>query len=57
MEPNNIEKQIREKLNQRTIQPSQNAWDRLDAMLSVEEQNPKEITNGFPLLQFLLDLP
>jgi hypothetical protein len=41
MEPNNIEKQIREKLNQRTIQPSQNAWDRLDAMLSVEEQKPK----------------
>ncbi|MEZ4839459.1 hypothetical protein [Flavobacterium sp.] len=41
MEPNNIEKQIRGKLNQRTIQPSVNAWDRLDAMLSVEEQKPK----------------
>jgi len=41
MELNNIEKQIKEKLNQRTIQPSQNAWDRLDAMLSVEEQKPK----------------
>jgi hypothetical protein len=41
MEPNNIEKQIREKLNQREIQPSQNAWDRLDAMLSIEEQKPK----------------
>lgn len=41
MEPNNIEKQIKEKLNQRTIQPSANAWDRLDAMLSVEEQKPK----------------
>ncbi|RAR47825.1 hypothetical protein [Flavobacterium lacus] len=41
MEPNNIEKQIKEKLNQREIQPSQNAWDRLDAMLSVEEQKPK----------------
>lgn len=41
MEPNNIENQIREKLNQREIQPSSNAWDRLDAMLSVEEQKPK----------------
>jgi len=41
MEPNNIEKQIKEKLNQREIQPSANAWDRLDAMLSVEEQKPK----------------
>ncbi|WP_396151791.1 hypothetical protein [Flavobacterium sp.] len=41
MEPNNIENQIREKLNQWEIQPSQNAWDRLDAMLSIEEQKPK----------------
>lgn len=41
MEPNNIDKQIKEKLNQREIQPSSNAWDRLDAMLSVEEQKPK----------------
>ncbi|WP_188360522.1 hypothetical protein [Flavobacterium orientale] len=41
MEPNNIEKQIKEKLSQREIQPSANAWDRLDAMLSVEEQKPK----------------
>ena len=41
MEQNNIENQIREKLNQREIQPSANAWDRLDAMLSVEEQKPK----------------
>ena len=41
MEPNKLEKKIREKLNQRTIQPSSNAWDRLDAMLSVKEQKPK----------------
>lgn len=41
MEPNNIENQIREKLTQREIQPSAKAWDRLDAMLSVEEQKPK----------------
>ncbi len=38
MEPNNIEKQFREKLNQREIQPSENSWDRLDAMLTVAEK-------------------
>lgn len=37
MEPNKLEKQIREKLNAREIQPSSQAWDRLDAMLSVAE--------------------
>ncbi|MCU0351712.1 MAG: hypothetical protein MUF43_12945 [Flavobacterium sp.] len=39
---NNIENQIKEKLNAREIQPSAPAWDRLDAMLSVSEtQQPK----------------
>ena len=38
MEPNNIENQIREKLNSREIQPSAQAWDRLDAMLTVGEE-------------------
>ena len=43
MEPNNFEKDFREKLNQRTIEPSNKAWDRLDAMLSVaEEKQPKK---------------
>jgi hypothetical protein len=43
MEPNNIEKDFREELNQRTIEPSDKAWDRLDAMLSVaEEKKPKK---------------
>ena len=37
MEPNNFEKDFREKLNQRKIEPSEKAWDRLDAMLSVAE--------------------
>ncbi|KAF2333294.1 MAG: hypothetical protein REI96_03935 [Flavobacterium nitrogenifigens] len=42
MEPNNFEKDFREKLNQREIEPSNKAWDRLDAMLSVaEEKKPK----------------
>ncbi|MBP6557761.1 MAG: hypothetical protein KA213_05295 [Flavobacterium sp.] len=38
MEPNKIEKQFRDKLNAREIQPSAQAWDRLDAMLSVAEE-------------------
>ncbi|WP_281235199.1 hypothetical protein [Flavobacterium gelatinilyticum] len=43
MEPNNFEKDFREKLNQREIEPSSRAWDRLDAMLSVaEEKKPKK---------------
>lgn len=42
MEPNKIEKEFKEKLEQRTIQPSEMAWDRLDAMLSVaENKKPK----------------
>ncbi|PBJ11823.1 hypothetical protein [Flavobacterium sp. ACN6] len=38
MEPNNFEKDFREKLNERKIEPSDKAWDRLDAMLSVAEE-------------------
>ncbi|KQB40506.1 hypothetical protein [Flavobacterium aquidurense] len=42
MEPNNFEKDFREKLNQRKIEPSDKAWDRLDAMLSVAEKKKPE---------------
>lgn len=43
MEPNNtIESQFREKLNGREIKPSENAWDRLDAMLAVADSNKTE---------------
>ncbi len=43
MEPNKIDNQIREKLNLREVQPSAQAWDRLDAMLTVsEEKKPKK---------------
>ncbi|WP_417352967.1 hypothetical protein [Flavobacterium alkalisoli] len=38
MEPNKWEKEIKDKLNKRTIQPGEMAWDRLDAMLSVAEK-------------------
>ena len=33
MEPNKIEEQFKELLNSRELQPSDKAWDRLDAML------------------------
>lgn len=38
MEPNNFEKDFREKLDERRIEPSNKAWDRLDAMLSAQEE-------------------
>lgn len=37
MERNNVEQQIKEKLHARTIQPSSQAWERLDSMLTVAE--------------------
>ena len=37
MEQNKIENQIKEKLNDRTIQPSAASWDRLDAILNSTE--------------------
>ena len=37
MERNKVEKQFKEKLNSREIKPTEMAWDRLDAMLSVAE--------------------
>ena len=43
MAPNKLDNQIREKLNAREIQPSAQAWDRLDAMLTIsEEKKPKK---------------
>jgi uncharacterized protein YqfB (UPF0267 family) len=44
MAPNKLENQFREKLNNREINPSEAAWDRLDAMLSVTEK-PKRKRN------------
>lgn len=41
MEPTKIETQIQNELQNRTIQPSAAAWDRLDAMLTVAE-TPKK---------------
>lgn len=47
MEPNKLETQIKEKLSSREIQPTEIAWDRLDAMLSVSEEKK---TKRFPFL-------
>lgn len=41
MEPNKLEREFREKLEKRIIQPGEMAWDRLDAMLSVAEKKKK----------------
>ena len=49
MGPNKIEKQFREKLSSREIQPSAQAWDRLDAMLSVAEEKKTKLS---PFLSF-----
>lgn len=41
MEPNKLEQEFSTKLNTREISPSENSWDRLDAMLTVaENQRP-----------------
>ncbi|WP_310554744.1 hypothetical protein [Flavobacterium sp.] len=48
MEQNKLEKQIKEKLNLREIQPSAQAWDRLDAILSVTDE--KKSTRNFKWL-------
>jgi len=45
MEPNNIEQDFKQKLEQRTIQPTEMAWDRLDAMLSVAEEKKSKKPN------------
>lgn len=42
MEPNKFENQIRETLNSREIQPSKQAWDRLDALLTIDERPKKK---------------
>ena len=45
MQSNKFDNQLQEKLNPRTIAPSPKSWDRLDAMLSVQEE--KKPRKGF----------
>ena len=47
MKPNKLDNQIREKLNAREIQPSAQAWDRLDAMLTVSEEKKSKKGYGW----------
>ena len=47
MEPNKLENQIREKLHSREIQSSAQAWNRLDAMLSEDEEKKTRRPFGF----------
>jgi hypothetical protein len=47
MGQNKLENQIREKLNSREIQPSAQAWDRLDAMLTVAEEKKTKRPYGW----------
>ncbi|CAM3834428.1 MULTISPECIES: hypothetical protein [Flavobacterium] len=42
MEPNNFENKIKEKLGSRELKPTEMAWDRLDAMLTVQENQKKK---------------
>jgi len=44
MAPNNFDKKIQQQFNSRKIEPSAQAWDRLDAMLTVaeEKKQPKK---------------
>jgi hypothetical protein len=41
MEPNKMDKQFKEQLNSREIKPSEMAWDKLEAMLTVADEKPK----------------
>lgn len=47
MGQNKLENQIKETLNTREIQPSAQAWDRLDAMLTVAEEKKTRKPFGF----------
>ena len=44
MELNNFDKDIQQKFNSRKIEPSAQAWDRLDAMLTVAEEKKQPKT-------------
>jgi hypothetical protein len=47
MEPNNFEKEFKDKLQNREIQPSEKSWDRLNAMLEVTQENKPRPNNSW----------
>jgi hypothetical protein len=52
MEQNNLETQFKEKLDSREIKPTEMAWDRLNAMLSVAELSDSGQANQKPKRKF-----
>ena len=52
MEPNKLEKQFREQLNSREIQPSEMAWSKLDAMLMAADSGNSEQAKQKPKTKF-----
>ncbi len=52
MEPNKLEKHFKEQLNSREIQPSEMAWNKLDAMLTVAEPSNIEQAKQKPKTKF-----
>ncbi|RZJ64488.1 MAG: hypothetical protein EOO45_18775, partial [Flavobacterium sp.] len=53
MEPNKLEQDFKNKLNEREIQPTPMAWDRLDAMLTVAEKKKPKRTWMYIAASFL----
>lgn len=47
MAPNNFENKIQQQFNSRKIEPSAQAWDRLDAMLTIAEEKKQPTKNYF----------
>jgi len=47
MAPNNFDKNIQQQFNSREIEPSAQAWDRLDAMLTVAEEKKQPAASYF----------
>ena len=57
MAQNKLEIQIKEKINSREIKPTEMAWDRLDAMLSVtEEKKSKKVFNWMSIAAVFIGL-
>jgi hypothetical protein len=52
MEPNKLDKHIKEQLNSREIQPSEMAWSKLDAMLTAAESSNSEQAKQKPKRKF-----
>ena len=52
MEPNKLEKQFKEQLNSREIQPSEMAWSKLDAMLMAADSGNSEQAKQKPKTKF-----